>query len=281
MAPVSKFVKSDYPPKYFAVDIDGTILTKDSNSLSKNIKAFKDVEALGYKLFFCTGRSNSYCLNAFDVDFQKETGYNGFPGIYYNGALVIDINGRVICQKSFSTKFIADIVDYIMMNDYGKRFLFFDYEACYAIDESDVAIEINKKMFDIHYEPKLVTSDELKKCDLVYIFGLGMETLEGFTAYKSGVDYVVKHEGNIVNLNPPGVTKAHGVTILSESLGVDPSEIAFIGDGYNDVEIMQQSKISFAMGNASDEVKKNAKYVLEETCNQAGFAKAMSIVYGV
>ncbi|KAK2197644.1 bifunctional HAD superfamily/HAD-superfamily hydrolase [Babesia duncani] len=281
MTPASEFVKPLDLPKYFAVDIDGTILASYRNALVENIEAFKKAKALGYNLFFCTGRPQNASANLISPDFTDQTGYNGYPGVYYNGALVLDSDGSPISRIAFSKKFIEDLLEFIIANDYGKLFMFFDANGSYTIDDYDLVVEANLKKFDIRYEPKIITPQELNKHEVICISSARSDTLDGFKGYIPGVDYIPKVDDEFVDINPPGVTKARGVSILCERYGVEPSEIAFIGDGFNDIEIMQLSKFSFAMGNASDEVKKHAKYVLEHTCDEAGFAKAMSIVYGV
>ncbi|MGH6740451.1 MAG: HAD hydrolase family protein, partial [Bradyrhizobium sp.] len=54
-------------------------------------------------------------------------------------------------------------------------------------------------------------------------------------------------------------------------------EVAVIGDMHNDVAMFEVSGLSFAMGNASDEVKKHAKRVTASN-EQDGFAKAMDMI---
>src|SRR5581483_8600505 len=67
--------------------------------------------------------------------------------------------------------------------------------------------------------------------------------------------------------------KGAALQALARALGVDPQEIATIGDGPNDVAMFERSGLSIAMGNASAEVKARATQVTDS--NEAdGFAKA-------
>ena len=61
---------------------------------------------------------------------------------------------------------------------------------------------------------------------------------------------------------------------LSSHMKVPIEEIATIGDQPNDVLMFKKSGLSIAMGNASDEVKKQAD-VTTDSYNDEGFAKAM------
>jgi hydroxymethylpyrimidine pyrophosphatase-like HAD family hydrolase len=57
-------------------------------------------------------------------------------------------------------------------------------------------------------------------------------------------------------------------------LGIPPEQIATIGDMPNDVLMFRKSGFSIAMGNASDEVKKQASAVTDSNEDE-GFAKAI------
>jgi len=77
-----------------------------------------------------------------------------------------------------------------------------------------------------------------------------------------------------LDVTHPKANKGEVVTVLSEMLRIPPERIATIGDGPNDVLMFRKSGISIAMGNASDEVKKAAKFVTASN-QEEGFAQAM------
>ena len=60
---------------------------------------------------------------------------------------------------------------------------------------------------------------------------------------------------------PTTTNKWAGILQMVKHFGINPQEVATIGDGMNDIEMLQGSNFSIAMGNASDEVKKHAKFV--------------------
>ncbi|MCG0239370.1 MAG: Cof-type HAD-IIB family hydrolase [Firmicutes bacterium] len=49
---------------------------------------------------------------------------------------------------------------------------------------------------------------------------------------------------------PLGVTKAWGAQVITERLGVDPQEVAAIGDARNDIELVQWAGVGVAVANA-------------------------------
>jgi Cof subfamily protein (haloacid dehalogenase superfamily) len=79
---------------------------------------------------------------------------------------------------------------------------------------------------------------------------------------------------NYLEILPAGVNKAKAVAALSQFLGVDRSEVAAIGDGLNDLEMLSEAGFAIAMGNASDRLKADADLVVRSN-DEAGVAQAV------
>ena len=77
-----------------------------------------------------------------------------------------------------------------------------------------------------------------------------------------------------LDVTHPNANKGTVATTLSKRLSVPPAEIATIGDMPNDVLMFQKSGVSIAMGNASPEVQKQARFVTASYKDE-GFAKAV------
>jgi hydroxymethylpyrimidine pyrophosphatase-like HAD family hydrolase len=72
---------------------------------------------------------------------------------------------------------------------------------------------------------------------------------------------------------PKGANKAAALTHLITILGLDLSQVAAIGDGYNDLEMIREAGLGIAMGNAPA-VQSAAEWVTG-TNNEAGVAQAV------
>jgi Cof subfamily protein (haloacid dehalogenase superfamily) len=77
-----------------------------------------------------------------------------------------------------------------------------------------------------------------------------------------------------VDVTHPDANKGQVVSALSRFLSVPTDRIATIGDMPNDVLMFRSSGLSIAMGNASAEVKAQARFVTD-SYNNDGFAKAI------
>jgi Cof subfamily protein (haloacid dehalogenase superfamily) len=77
-----------------------------------------------------------------------------------------------------------------------------------------------------------------------------------------------------LDVTHPKANKGTVATTLSKLLSIPPAEIATIGDMPNDVLMFRKSGISIAMGNASPEVQKQARFVTT-SYDDEGFATAV------
>ena len=79
---------------------------------------------------------------------------------------------------------------------------------------------------------------------------------------------------------PPGVNKGTFVQTIARGLGISTDLVATIGDMGNDLAMFKVSGTSFAMGNATDDVKRQATHVTDSN-EEDGFAKAMERILGL
>jgi Cof subfamily protein (haloacid dehalogenase superfamily) len=80
-----------------------------------------------------------------------------------------------------------------------------------------------------------------------------------------------------LDVTPPGHDKGTFVEAMAKRLGVSTSEVAVIGDMQNDLPMFAKGGLSFAMGNATDDVKRHATHVTASN-EEDGFAKAMDVL---
>ena len=102
----------------------------------------------------------------------------------------------------------------------------------------------------------------LRRCEAEMREAVGREA----TAVRSQTYYL--------DVTPPGHDKGTFVEAIAKRLGISTNAVATIGDMQNDLAMFARSGISFAMGNATDDVKKHANYVTDNNEND-GFAKAI------
>lgn len=70
------------------------------------------------------------------------------------------------------------------------------------------------------------------------------------------------------------VSKATGIQVLADHLGISMDEVIAVGDNFNDLEMLRQAGLGVAMGNAPDEVKRVADWVTAPN-DQHGVARVV------
>lgn len=108
-------------------------------------------------------------------------------------------------------------------------------------------------------------ADNLKRCEAAMQTALGDSAL------------AVRSQSYYLDITPPGQDKGTFVAAMAQREGITTDEIAVLGDMQNDLAMFAKSGLSFAMGNANDDVKKQATRVTESNENE-GFARAIEAV---
>lgn len=91
-------------------------------------------------------------------------------------------------------------------------------------------------------------------------------------------DYVFE-EGDRLEVYPKG-SKWTGIQSAIQQLNILPEEVIAIGNGINDVEMLESSGLGIAMGNATDYVKSKAKMIVEDN-DHYGVARALSTIFKI
>lgn len=73
---------------------------------------------------------------------------------------------------------------------------------------------------------------------------------------------------------PRGTSKAAGLDVLLDAMGITPDEVVFFGDAENDLEIMAKVGHPVAVANATDEVKRIARHHVGASADE-GVADAL------
>ena len=72
---------------------------------------------------------------------------------------------------------------------------------------------------------------------------------------------IYRSEPYFLELVPLGIDKAQSLTVLLEKLDMKREEMVAVGDGFNDLSMIQFAGLGVAMANAQDVVKEAADYV--------------------
>ncbi|MFP7298985.1 HAD family hydrolase [Neobacillus niacini] len=225
------------------IDMDGTLL-KASNTISRrNMAAIYRLMNQGVKVFLATGRH--YEVTA---PYHKEIGLRT-PMICLNGAAIHGAEtGKVIQMKT------------IHLNE--ERFHALTAESpCNVMIHTANGLYCKETNEEIDYWTKVGQIPpryigDLRQADyqdvLKYSVRTGTPCPELSSLFSKEAEVVNWDDG--FELLAPHVSKWSAIKTLLRAYRISPTEVAAIGDGPNDIEMLRHVGMGAAMGNANEEV---------------------------
>ncbi len=245
------------------IDVDGTLVDDRGLVPDSARRAVRQARANGHRVFLCTGRSTSQLWpELLDI---------GFDGVIAAAGGFVETDGTVLAHHHLPVEqvlrvtafFDARGVDYLLeSNDglYGSpgirdrlrqrlvgsatdedqrdalshgRAGFID-SITVAVDPAEIGVT------KVSFLGSDVTLDDIRD-----------EFDDAFDVIPSSVP---EFGGTSGELALRGVHKATGIEVLITHLGIDREDTVAIGDGYNDLEMLQHVAIGIAVGTAPQHV---------------------------
>lgn len=246
------------PARLVALDLDGTVLDHDERLSERVREAVRALAATDAHVVVATGRSLHGALPVLDrLDLLR--GY----AVCSNGAVTVRLDPaqergyEVVSLRTFDPTPAVELLREHLPNAlFAVEVLGRGYKLTAPFPDGELTGEIEVVPFgQLFAEPAMrvvVRSPEhtpQQFVELVNRVGLhGVAYSVGWTAW--------------LDLAPDGVTKASALEAVRSWLHVDPTATVAVGDGRNDVEMLQWAARGIAMGNAPEEVRA----VADEVC---------------
>ncbi len=262
--------------KLIAVDMDGTLLNNEKHIAEAQREALKKTASAGIKVVLCTGRPLFGVLPLYkELDLSSNEGY----AILNNGCEIrktenwtlvrsFELTGKEIFYlhslvKDYDIDFtLSDDKHYFCVGKKPNKYTVRDGELVYVpITEITLeeAMSGKYRMFKAMYVGDM---DELTKFQ------------ENLPADINKFYSICRSQKIILEAMPVGADKGQTLKFLVEQLGIERSEVMAIGDGNNDVEMLEYAGIGVAMANGTEAAKNSAKYITDTNEND-GVAKVI------
>lgn len=269
--------------RIFALDMDGTLLDSNSKLSEDNIKALRDLESTGVRVVLASGRvfkSILYFASKISSD----------PCVIANnGAILGSDYGDLFFENPIDDEYLDRLYDLALENDLD--FHFYDLDTYYSNKLKIEKLDHLRKENDNEYTTNILISDdplrELRaKNHKAYKFQinktndhpLGSEGISKLVRDEfSDSLYMTSSFGGVLELMSKGVSKFDTLLALADKIGFTGENIAAIGDGLNDLEMIKGSKLSFAMGNGREELKEIANHIVSDN-NSGAIKEACEII---
>jgi Cof subfamily protein (haloacid dehalogenase superfamily) len=254
-------------------DVDGTLLTHDKTLTEASKAAVEKLRAAGIAFTITSSRPS------IGMGFLIEQLAITLPVGAFNGSSIVDAAMNPVEQHLIPASAVARSLE--VLREYGADIWLFTHDQWLTKNGSGEYVPNEKRA--IRADPTVIgefTPYLSKACKVVG----SSSDFEKLAACEAAMREAlgtqataVRSQSYYLDITPPGVNKGTFVQTMARRLAIPTDAVATIGDMHNDVAMFEVSGLSFAMGNASDEVKTHAKRVTYSN-EQDGFARAMQIV---
>ena len=261
--------------RLMAIDVDGTLLDGSHRLRADVREAVNRLAASGCAVALATARGPQAVVEIVQqFDFAPSL-------ICFSGGWIgeLDSTSRRLVSVRLDRRLPADIARSIVSQaiNQGVEPNVFTPETWRVRKLTDEIVEETRI---VNLQP--LVSDELladdvepSKIMLISRLEVADEALPPIARSIQPISTVTFSKRNYLEILPVGVNKAKAVAALAQFLGVDLSEVAAIGDGLNDLEMLSEAGFAIAMGNASDRVKAAADLIVGSN-DDAGVAQAVN-----
>ncbi|MBC7632191.1 HAD family hydrolase [Aeromicrobium sp.] len=241
-----------FRPRLVALDVDGT-LVDDANEMTAAVRdAVRAIRDAGIETVISTGRAIPGVM-----DTAAKLGFDDGYAIASNGSVVFEYDPvKVLHSVTFDASAAV------------RRVLEHVPEALVAVEELGVGYRVSRPFPEGEISGSVVIDDieELISEPVTRVVirapdrtpeefsrlveDLGLADTNYYIGYTAWLD-----------LAPEGVSKASGLTYLCERLSISPDEVLAVGDGNNDMEMLQWAGRGVAMGQGPPALLRAANHV--------------------
>lgn len=254
------------------IDVDGTLVGSSGTVAPEVWAAAERARLRGIRLAVCSGRP------AFGLarEFAEQLDCEGWH-VFQNGASVM----HVASGESRSASLSPRGLEWLLARSRATgRILELYTDSGYAVESTADRAVRHAGLLGVPFLPRPFASLEgkivraqwlLAHADADAALAERHEDL-GFAHSTSPV----MPDTSFVNVTPAGVDKASAVRVLAGAYGVPLEGVMMVGDGLNDVGVMEVVGHPVAMGNAEPEVHAVARHVVGHV-DRGGLVEALEL----
>lgn len=264
--------KDQYMIKVLVSDMDGTLCDKHGDTIfhlsSRNEDALNRLKENNIKFYTASGRMSSYGKKMLD-----DHGFTDIITSGFNGADIYD-NGSYPSRYTLSIPLIKEIISYTKDANY-LQLQTLDSTRIFSNLLIKEIERYKSQMEEFHIDEVLNTTIDayLKNDPKDNIGKLSIIVMNKNKAYKlyqklqeltKDTCFVTMSNDRIIEICNKNANKGVFIQYLQKTYHYTKDEIAVIGDALNDAEMYPYSSYTFAMNSGKEEVKKLARYTVED-----------------
>jgi Cof subfamily protein (haloacid dehalogenase superfamily) len=258
--------------KLVVSDVDGTLLTKDKILTAASKAAVRRLHEAGIGFTIVSSRPTigmGFLISPLAIT---------LPLGSFNGSSIVDPSLKPIEQHLIPPETAQRAINVLV--EFGVDIWLFTNEQWLTRNPDGEYVGHEKRA--IKHDPVIVDDFSPHLISACKIVGASSDPAllmcceAAMQAAVGAQATAVRSQTYYLDVTPPGHDKGTFVAGIAKRLGIPASEVATIGDMQNDLPMFAMSGMSFAMGNAADDIKQRATHVTASNEDE-GFAQAMEV----
>ena len=274
------------PPRVVFTDCDGTMLQPDHTLSDAASEMLHKLDAAGVRVVPATGRARAgiWTKNVLDAHPVLK---NGNPGVYINGCSAFDEDGKPLSSTLLPETVVRSVLDWYsstLASDTMALVAYVGGEALYERGPRALYDQIEALGDSPPRQVESIPPDQVFKMilvcntdDEVQQIRPSLSPLVAGTESCAGGQLTQALPGYL-EIVPSSASKATACAALLERWGLEWADAVTIGDGSNDLPMLEAARrgggTSIAMGNAGSVVKSAAAHVVGSNAED-GWVDAM------
>ena len=249
-------------------DIDGTLLIQGRQVVESTVEAIRKIRANGHLAFICSGRSRIMIPQTPVLDM-------GFDGIVGACGTYGEYEGKEVFRYSLDKQQLEELISvfrkyHAMYILEGTEYIYYDEEMVNDFEEDWYLQYVNDTI--PHNFLPVQNVERIDACK-ASIHAKNTDPEEVYGKLRRNFE-VLEHVFGVAEFVPKGFSKAKGIELMCEKLGIDRADTIAVGDSINDVDMLKYAGIGICMGNGSEPAKACADYITSDILDD-GIYRAM------
>jgi hydroxymethylpyrimidine pyrophosphatase-like HAD family hydrolase len=262
-------------------DLDGTLSDAQERIHPASARAIRELVAGGVPVLVATGRRLRMAVAVL------EAGGVAAPAVVLDGSLGVDLPaGRVFHRMAFPARAAHSVL---------AAFTAADLSPCVYVERPgvDLVVDHRPSTHPLHLARAFPWAERSDLAAVVAAEPVFAFTVVGHPDHRrlapvlaavgaagsGSIVHDLLYGGYTLQVRPPGVSKWSGVLAFCAERGLDPTRVLAIGDGANDVELLEAAAIPCTVATAAPAALARARHVLDPP-STGGWAAVLELVAG-
>ncbi|GFE55625.1 haloacid dehalogenase-like hydrolase family member protein [Babesia ovis] len=215
---------------YVAVDVDAAFVGPVPDISKRNADAFMECCGSGQIAFFCTGRGRKESLRILYNLCDVLPLYQGYPGVYHSGAIILDKGGNLIHGTYFSNHTLTRILDTVRYACFERMAIFCSFDKWMVLSDDHRMLERAMDESGLYMPLFVSTREEILNSDISQILIYQYRVISRSLAPYDNVCFKIRRDQRaFVQLAPLGVTPARGIWRLMRHYNIRCDMCSYVG----------------------------------------------------